>query len=70
MAALMITIRTSMNVNKRRRNKNPSVWIESPLKIELDEVRNGSKVATQLGRGSPDPLDFEFSYDNPVYEDF
>jgi hypothetical protein len=68
--ALLITIRTNMKVNDKRNNKNELKWIDSQLKIELEDVKCGSKVTNHLDKNNVDPLHFHFSYDNPAYEDF
>ena len=59
-----------MKISRIRNKKNPLIWTDSQLKIELEEMRCGRKLTTQLSKGNSDPLSFEFAYDNPVYEDF
>ena len=54
--------------NKRKEGKSLN-WTDSQLHIELDDVQKTGQVTPQLLKDL-DPLNFEFSFNNPAYEDF
>ena len=58
-----------MKIKKKTKEKKSLNWTDSQLQIELEDVKKTGQVTPQLLKDL-DPLNFEFSFNNPAYEDF
>ena len=58
-----------MKIKNKRKEGKSLIWTDSQLHIELDDVQKTGQVTPQLLKDL-DPLNFEFSFNNPAYEDF
>ena len=69
-AALLVTLKTTMTIKRKKEDKNSLIWTDSQLRIELEDIQKTYQIAPESVKDNLDPLNFEFSYNNPAYEDF